>query len=758
LPFWAYASTDYYYYKNKKIFLEKVPNAVSFKHGITRNIVIPAKIIKKIKNYSGDFALFNNLKSTEIEILKKSGNVFPAYSFKNQGNIYVGNTLFISPKLQGNNLKKWLQNNNLKFVSKVPFSKNTYLVKTSRNPVEKSRELFELGKVKFAEPNFIVFIKHQEKYIPNDPFVNKEWFLEGTNSVNAMSAWQELINAGKTAGKNVKLAVIDDGFEVNHPDLKPNVINYKNFGNKIPDSSPIYNPGNHVCEAYKGTEDCHGTSCAGAAGGRFDNNEGIAGVCPMCQLILIRYASPGTIYDVIYSFQYAFEQGAQVISNSWGLNIPRNTALDNTFKWAKKAGIVILFASGNNNQQLTETEFASSPYLLAVGEINKQGKRSYGHYGKYLDIVAPGNQITTTDLTGSDGYSKGNWGSNPDYTEDFAGTSAACPIAAGSVALIKEANPNLSWDEIYNIIKETATKVGGYEYDGKGFNIYYGYGLINARDAVQEALLKIKHCDTTNPCPTTMECNNNGICEPKKECKIDTDCTNKKCIQGYCISTIEKKNYTCKQITACVSGCGQNDSDCQQLCMFQGTSEASTEFIAMEQCFYNNCKNLSGIDFQKCTEDKCYDHLVKCLEYPPYGTKTCKEIFNCFDNCSDENCKDKCINDGTKTSKPQFQALRDCVHKKIFDEVSSEILDEIYEECNQEATQCLGKKTETPDETQDETEIQDTNTNNDSKIIDTFENETSDNDILQPPDTNNKPTSNSKTSNSGCSCSILSVL
>ncbi len=764
LPLLASASTDYYYYKNKKIVLNISTDAVSFKRGITRNVVIPSKISNKITNFSGDFSLVKNLKTSEIDFLKKSGTVFPAYSFKNQGNFFVGNTLFVSPKLNRKNLSTWMKENNLKIVSKLPFTKNGYVVKTTENPVKKSRELFEANKVFFAEPNFIVYIKHQDKYVPNDPFVSKEWFLNGQNSVNAMEAWQKLIDAGKTAGKDVKLAVIDDGFEVNHPDLKPNVISYKNFGQPIPDSSPIFNPGNHVCEAYHGTEDCHGTSCAGAAGGRFDNNEGIAGVCPMCQLILVRYASPGTIYDVIYSFQYAFEQGAQVVSNSWGLNIPRNTALDNTFAWARKAGIVILFASGNNNQQLTETEFASSPDLLAVGEINKYGKRSYGHYGKYLDIVAPGNQITTTDLTGSDGYSKGDWGGNPDYTEDFAGTSAACPIAAGSVALIKEANPNLSWNEIYDIIKQTTTKVGQYEYDGNGFNIYYGYGLINARDAVQKALENIKHCDESNPCPKTMKCNKDGICEQEVECNSKDDCkSGEKCVQGFCLSTIEKKNYTCKQITACVSGCGQNDSDCQQLCMFEGNSEASSEFLAMEQCFYDNCKGTSGVDFQKCTEDKCYDHLVKCLEYPPYGTKTCKEIFDCFDKCSNEDCKDKCVNDGTKVSKPEFNALRDCVHNKIFDEVSSEILDEIYKECNQEATECLGPKQETPDETQDEVqdeiqdEIQDSQVDEvDNQIVDE-DSIISDSNKTETTDSNNIPTTTKKVSDNGCSCSVLSV-
>ena len=99
--------------------------------------------------------------------------------------------------------------------------------------------------------------------------------------------------------------------------------------------------------------------------------------------------------------------------------------------------------------------------------------------------------IWTIDNMGKDGYNTGKASlgdSQGNYTNDFSGTSSACPLAAGITGLVLSANPDLTRDEVYQIYIETSDKVGGVSYDTNGFNTKYGYGRINACEAVKKAL------------------------------------------------------------------------------------------------------------------------------------------------------------------------------------------------------------------------------------------------------------------------------
>ncbi|MGD0340491.1 MAG: S8 family serine peptidase, partial [Bacteroidales bacterium] len=95
------------------------------------------------------------------------------------------------------------------------------------------------------------------------------------------------------------------------------------------------------------------------------------------------------------------------------------------------------------------------------------------------------NGIYTTDRVGEQGY-------NPfgDYTDDFGGTSSSCPGAAGTVALMLSANPDLTWKQVREIIKDTCEKIdkAGGKYDSRGHSKYYGYGKVSAENAVKKAL------------------------------------------------------------------------------------------------------------------------------------------------------------------------------------------------------------------------------------------------------------------------------
>ena len=139
---------------------------------------------------------------------------------------------------------------------------------------------------------------------------------------------------------------------------------------------------------------------------------------------------------------------------------------------------------------------ASYDGSMAVGASNDLNRRSpYSQYGDELDFVAPsggGNTgITTTDRTGSAGYSDGA------YTSDFSGTSSATPLAAGIAALILSRDPNLTASEIRNIMTDSCDKIGDDDYDN-GWNMYYGYGKVNAYRAVNAIDQAVDNNDDDN--------------------------------------------------------------------------------------------------------------------------------------------------------------------------------------------------------------------------------------------------------------------
>jgi subtilisin-like proprotein convertase family protein len=174
-------------------------------------------------------------------------------------------------------------------------------------------------------------------------------------------------------------------------------------------------------------------------------------------------------------------------------------------KGRDRLGNTYVFAGGNEGNyygNVNYNSFASSRNAIAVAAIDKEGKHApYSTPGAAIFISAPSDNgtgdklqgITTTDLTEI-------WRSQPPYAHDFGGTSAAAPLVSGVIALMLEANPNLTTRDIQHILVNTAEKndpSGKYK-DGKpkwqqngGGNLVsyeYGFGAINAGAAVQEAV------------------------------------------------------------------------------------------------------------------------------------------------------------------------------------------------------------------------------------------------------------------------------
>ena len=327
--------------------------------------------------------------------------------------------------------------------------------------------------IAFAHPDFI--LKKERRSI-TDHYYSREWHLHnrGTRGadIHVEEAWKYTKGAGITA------AVMDEGIDIDHEDLKANIIGFANYND----------PNNNYPESTSGN--WHGTACAGLLAAPI-NNIGVVGVAPEAKLFAVRYSDNDVAQD-IQAFSDMMEEGVAVISNSWGsyTNLDAYNEIFKTLatKGRDGKGILIFFASGNKHQDLDEPgidDESESPYVISIAASTDHDKiADYSNYGSSVDFLAPGgnadHELITTDATGSKGYTSGN------YNKHFIGTSAAAPVAAGVATLILAANPNLTRDEVIKIMKKTADKIGDYPYtDGR--NNYAGYGRLNAGKAVKLA-------------------------------------------------------------------------------------------------------------------------------------------------------------------------------------------------------------------------------------------------------------------------------
>lgn len=317
---------------------------------------------------------------------------------------------------------------------------------------------------------------------PDDPSFPLLWGMDNTGQdvggpgvpdadIDALEAWSTW-----TGDPAFRVAVLDTGVNYNHPDLAANIwTNPGEIVNGIDDDGNGYVDDLHGIDTIGNDSDpmgvgSHGTHCAGTIGAVGDNGLGVVGVNWQCRLVPIRTIGSGTWADVVEAMEYVLDQGITVSSNSYtGVGvIPQ--AMYEVIQAAQAIGHIFVVAAGNNasNIDLNPTWPASMnlPNIICVGGTsNTDGLYTASNFGDFsVDLGAPAVDVYST--AGTAGY-------------DFlSGTSMACPHVAGVVALLWSRNPQLSWQQVIEIVKSTARPVAALQ------GITATGGMVNAEAAL----------------------------------------------------------------------------------------------------------------------------------------------------------------------------------------------------------------------------------------------------------------------------------
>ncbi len=305
-----------------------------------------------------------------------------------------------------------------------------------------SDRLVQAGLAEWAHPDYLV----RKCVAPNDAYYSSQWHLP---KIKANYAWDLT-----TGSASIVVAVVDTGVDASHVDLAGKVLagyNAVTGGTTTTDT------------------DGHGTASAGIVAAATNNGEGVAGVSWKSKILPVKVTADGSgdAYDsdIAEGWRWAADHGAKVISCSFGPLM--ESVFDSAAKYCESKGAVVLASSSNEGAEYAQwPDYAS---IVFVGATTSGDTRaSFSSWGNYVDCTAPGTSIVTTSAGG--GY------------EYFGGTSAACPVAAGVVALIRARNPGLTPAQAKSVLLAACDDKGT-----AGEDKYYGNGRVNAQRAVTDA-------------------------------------------------------------------------------------------------------------------------------------------------------------------------------------------------------------------------------------------------------------------------------
>ncbi|MBN2363641.1 S8 family serine peptidase [candidate division WOR-3 bacterium] len=325
------------------------------------------------------------------------------------------------------------------------------------NPRSFALSLSRISVVDFSEPNYLCEVYVQGSYnpflTPNDPDFSQQWFLP---NIDAQQAWDI-----QTGNHNERVCVIDVGMEYSHPDLSANWIRGYDFYDNDPDPDP----------GFWGFLETHGTHTCGCAGAVTNNSTGVASIGFGIGIIGVRAGFLFSIDEAsaTQGVYYACTTGASVISMSFGGPDAMNslqTAINEAYN---NHDIIVVAAAGNNGDTVPQYP-ANGQNVLSVTATNSSDmKASFSTYGGWVDVSAPGEEIYSTLPSTAGTY--GN----------MSGTSMACPITAGLLALMRCQFPTETNSQIIARLFSSADSLPSEPLFAQGL---MGAGKINAHRAL----------------------------------------------------------------------------------------------------------------------------------------------------------------------------------------------------------------------------------------------------------------------------------
>jgi subtilisin family serine protease len=340
---------------------------------------------------------------------------------------------------------------------------------------------------------------------PNDPFFAEAFHLENRNAdgsragadIDVRSAWPV------TRGTNVMVGVVDDGFELSHPDLAPASVGtlHTNFVGRNTNVLPQFSADNH------------GTAVAGIIAAATGNGVGVAGIAPDAHLVAVRVFSNGVIpasvtdEDMATMFRYR-DDVVWVQNHSWGFASTSQASASGQETDAVEIGAVegrggkgTVYVRSAGNQRVfagnaNEDGYLTTPAVIPVAAVRADGRvASYSSPGANVLVAAPSSddgfpKVPTTDRSGSAGFAGGDYATG---SSGFTGTSAAAPQVAGVAALVLSVNTNLTARDVQQILVLASRHVDLADpiivTNGAGlrFSENVGYGVVDAGVAVDLA-------------------------------------------------------------------------------------------------------------------------------------------------------------------------------------------------------------------------------------------------------------------------------
>ncbi len=408
------------------------------------------------------------------------------------GHILIGGrnlVVQLSPALSDAAARRELKKHKLTIVRPLAFAPNQFQVEVppGEDLLDVANTLQESGIAVAAEPEFIEHIG--QRFIPTDPTYGQQWHLNNPGGsggvagadIAAERAWDF------TLGRGVRVAIIDNGFDVGHLDLATAIVAESGFF----DATSTFR---QTLTNYPDND--HGTFCAGMVAARHNNGRDGCGSAPECELMLLaaRNDQVGTQATLARAVAYAADPrlevagadvaaGADVIVSSLGpngANWALTTVLENAILFATRQGrrgrgTPIFWASSNgNNADIGLDQVVSHPNVIAVGRSRRDDHEDNSARGPQLAFLAPGVDVVSTASGGG--------------THTSTGTSFAAPLAAGVGALVLSVNPDLTAEDVRRIMCDTCDKIGDVTYDAAGHHDDYGFGRVNAFQAVIRAM------------------------------------------------------------------------------------------------------------------------------------------------------------------------------------------------------------------------------------------------------------------------------